>query len=228
MRQELPVLIMVYPIANRTFLPLIRFFIKKTVGLENIPMKGPYIFACKHMGPLDGIFIGAVIINKVKQKIYFVSRIAKWGWFWEKIIAEHWVGCIPYYRENPRICLEIALEYLKKGKIVGIFPEGIMEEYDPQKSRAKTGTARLAIWAKVPILPVGFVHDISVKNEALRLHRRQVIKNILLNPHSLEIHIGRPFELKEYYNREMTKELLNEATDKIMNRIDAITKINII
>jgi len=218
---------MVYPIARYTLLPFIRFFIKKTVGFENISSRGPYIIACKHMGPLDGTFIAAVIIPKINRKIRFVSNIAKWGWFWEKVVAEWWAGNIPFYQENPRICLEIALDYLKKGEVIGIFPEGVVQDYDPQKYRAKTGTARLALWAKVPILPVGLVHDVTIRYSLPKLHRRrQVIKNILLNPHSLEIHIGKTFELSEYYDKEITKELLKETTNVIMDRIDSLTYIN--
>jgi len=218
---------MVYPIARLTLLPLIRFFIKKTVGLENLPKKGPYIVACKHLGPLDGTFIGSVIIPHVNQKVYFIANIAHWGWWWQKVVAEYWAGNIPFNHDNPGVCLEMAYDYLQKGRIVGIFPEGIIQEYDPKKKRAKTGTARLALRARVPIIPIGLVHDVSVRNDLPKLRqRRQVIKNILLNPHSMEIHIGRPFTLKKYYDREITLELLEQATNEIMDRIDVLTKIN--
>lgn len=220
---------MVYPITRVFLLPLIRFFIKKTVGLENVPKQGPYIIACKHMGPFDGVFIASVIIPRINQKIYFVSNIAKWGWFWEKVVAERWAANIPFYKENPRICLDITLHYLKEGKIVGIFPEGVIQEYDPYKHKAKTGVARLAIWSKVPIVPIGLFHDITVKSDLPKLtRRRQVIKNILLNPHSLEIHIGKPFEIKEFYDKKITSELLHEATNKIMDKIDELTKIKLL
>ncbi|MFA5052207.1 MAG: lysophospholipid acyltransferase family protein, partial [Patescibacteria group bacterium] len=199
-----------------------------TVGLENLPTQGPYIIACKHMGPLDGVFIGAVIVPYLNQKIYFFTNIAKWGWWWEKIVSERWAGSIPYYRDNPTACLEIASGYIKQGRIIGIFPEGIIQDYG-QRGRAKTGAARLAIWNRIPIVPVGLVHDISVRIDLPRMHRRrQVIKNILLNPHSLEIHIGKPFEVSQYYSQELTHEVLIEATNFIMTRIDALTKINVI
>jgi 1-acyl-sn-glycerol-3-phosphate acyltransferase len=218
---------MAYPIARLTLLPLIRFFIKKTIGLEQLPKKGPYIVACKHLGPLDGTFIAAVVIPHVDQKVYFIANVAPWGWWWKKIVAEQWAGNILYNPDNPSICLEIAYDYLQKGRIVGIFPEGIIQEYDPRKKRAKTGTARLALRAKVPIIPIGLVHDVSVRWDLPKLQqRRQVIKNILLNPHSLEINIGKPFTLKEFYGQEVTTELLEQATDKIMDHIDRLTKIN--
>jgi len=218
---------MVYPVSRYLWFPLIRFFIKKTVGLENLPTKGPYIIACKHLASLDGVFLGVMIAPKINRKIHFVANVAKWGWFWEKVIAEKWHGCIPFYKENPKICLDIAVNYLKKGEIIGIFPEGFLQSRETDQHKAKTGTARMAILARVPIVPVGLTHDISVRSDLPVLHRRrQTIKNILLNPHSLEIHIGQSFEIKEYYNREMNKELLIEATNKIMDKIEALTKIN--
>jgi 1-acyl-sn-glycerol-3-phosphate acyltransferase len=218
---------MVYPIARKTLLPLVRFFIKKTVGLENLPLKGPYIVACKHLGPLDGTFIASVIIPRVNQKIYFIANIPNWGILWQKIVAEQWAGNIIYNPDNPSICLEAAYDYLQKGRIVGIFPEGIIQEYDPHKKRAKTGTARLALKARVPIIPIGLVHDVSVRNDLPMLQqRRQVIKNILVNPHSLEIHIGQPFTLKDYYDKEITRELLEQATNDIMDKVDGLTQIN--
>lgn len=218
----------IYPFARLTLLPLIRFFTKKIVGLEHVPMEGPYIIACKHLGALDGAFVGAAIIPKINRKIHFFANVAKWGWFWEKIVSERWAGSIPFYRDHPRASLEIAMGFLREGRVIGIFPEGILQDYG-QRGRAKTGVARMAIWAKVPIVPVGLVHDISVRADLSRLYRRrQVIKNILLNPHSLEIHIGQPFTLEEYYHREMTLELLVEATNNVMRRIEALTKINIV
>lgn len=218
---------MTYPISKRVLFPIFRFFVRKTVGMENLPPKGPFILACKHMGPLDGIFIAMMIIPRLNQKIRFVANIARWGWFWEKVVSERWAGCIPFYKENPRICLDIAQDYLRKGKIVGIFPEGILQDYNPSKVRVKTGVARLAVWAKVPIVPVGLKHDVTVRPDLPKLlRRRQAIKNILFNPHSLEIHIGKPFELTQYYDQPLTHDILVEATNKVMERVDTLSNIH--
>jgi len=217
---------MVYPISRYIWFPVIRFFVKKIIGLENLPKSGPYIIACKHLGSLDGVFLGVEIMPKINRKIHFVANVAKWGWFWEKVVAEKWHGCIPYYKENPKICLDIAVDYLKKGEIVGIFPEGFLQDRGDNQYKVKTGTARMAILAQVPIVPVGLMHDISVRSELPVLAQRlQAIKNIFLNPHSFEIHIGQPFEISEYHNKEMNRELLTEATNKIMSKIEVLTKI---
>jgi len=217
---------MVYPITQAIFFPLLRFFIRKTVGLENIPLKGPYIIACKHIGALDGFFLASIIIPKVNQKIHFVGSVKKWGWFWEKVVAEQWAGSITFNKDNRKRCLGTALDYLKKGEIVGIFPEGYLHEYE-RNHTAKTGAARLALWTKVPIVPVGLVYDITVRNDLPVLYQySKAIKNALFNPNSLEIHIGQPFEVKEYYNKKITSELLHEVTGNIMNKIKRLTKVD--
>lgn len=212
---------MVYPIANKTLLPFVRFFIRKATGFENIPKEGPYIIACKHLASLDGIFIGATIIPTIKQKIHFVSNVAKWGWLWEKIVAEQWAGVIPFYKKHPQICIDLAKEYLKQGKVVGIFPEGVIEDRNKLKNRAKTGVARLAIWSKVPILPVSLkYHSMTKDMDGNRHNRWRVIWNTIINPHSLEIKVGKPFKIAEYYNKEINKDSLVEATNKIMDKIE--------
>lgn len=217
---------MIYPIARYTLLPFIRFFIKKTVGLENVPKKGPYILACKHLGALDGFFINAVVAPRVNQKVHFIASYQKWGWFWEKIITERWAGCIKFDISNRSKCLEIACEFLRKGEIIGIFPEGYLHEYNQDK-KPRTGAARLALWAKVPIVPVGMFSNITVKNDLQVLYQIwKALINTLFNPRSLEIHIGQPFEIEEYYNKKVTRELLREATNNIMNKIKRLTKVD--
>lgn len=217
---------MVYPISRKIIFPILRFFVKKVTGWEHLPAQGPYVLACKHLGPLDAFFIYAEIVPRIDAKIHFISRNTKWGWFWEKIVSEQWAGTIPFYPENPRISLQMADAYLKNGKIVGIFPEGILQEYDESVRRAKTGAARLAIWNKVPVVPIGLMHDISVRPDLPRMQRRrQVIRNMLYNPHALEIHIGTPVVLDRYYDQPITKLLLIQATNDIMDGIDAHSQI---
>lgn len=215
---------MVYPFARYTLLPFIRFFIKKTVGIEHVPMHGPYIIACKHFASLDGVFVAATLTPYLNQKIYYVANVAQWGWFWEKIVSERWAGAIPFYKDNPSACLDVANAYLRRGCIVGIFPEGFVEQRQ-KNQKAKTGTARLALWNKVPIVPIGLKHTITTRFANGMHKRRNAIKNILTHPHSLEIHIGQPFTLEKFYDQPITKELLYEATIEVMSHIESLSEL---
>ncbi len=217
----------VYPISRKLLFPLIRFFVKRVTGWEHLPAAGPYVIASKHLGPLDAFFIYAEIVPRINEKVHFMANNAKWGWFWEKVVSEQWAGTIPYYHKNPRLSLQIADTYLKQGHVIGIFPEGILQEYDEHRRRAKTGAARLAIWNHVPIVPIGLMHDVTVRPDLPRMQRRrQVIRNMLYNPHALEIHIGPAFTLERYYDQPLTRELLQNATNDIMDHIDERSRIN--
>jgi len=217
---------MVYPFSRITFFPLLRFFIRRTTGLEHVPLHGPYLIACKHVTALDGYFLASVLVPRVNQKVHFIAHLKKWGRFWQEIVCRRWAAVIPFDVNNRAHCLGIALEYLQSGKIVGIFPEGYLHEYYPDK-KPRTGIARLALRARVPIVPVGLKYNITVRNDLSVLYQnRKAIINTFLNPHSLEIHIGQPFELKEYYGREITRGLLLEMTEIVMRKIDNLTEVN--
>jgi len=218
---------MVYPILRTIFFPFMRLFIRKIAGLDNVPKKGPYIIACKHVSYLDGFFLASILIPRVKQRVHFVASIMKWGWIWEVYVAQKWAGCIPFDKNDRSSCLSIALNYLKKGEIVGIYPEGYLHEYGVNNYSAKTGTARLALQSKAPIIPVGLVYDITVRNDLPVLYQySKAIKNTLFNPRSLEIHFGKPFTLEQYYDKDINKNMLKEATNGIMNHIQELTSIN--
>ena len=211
-----------HPFSRFLMLPFFRLFIKKVTGLENIPLQGPYLIACKHIGALDAVFIAAKVIPIVNQKVHFISNIAPWGWWWQKIVAERWAGCIPHDRHNPQSCLEAAMRKFEENKIVGIFPEGVMTERDAQGYRAKTGIARLAIWSKMTILPVGMGYVYPIRGKLY--DRWRAIGYYLTHPRSLFINFGKPFTLSEYYSQPTTKELLSSATNKVMDQLEELSR----
>jgi len=216
----------VYPVLQAIFFPMMWFFIKRTVGLENLPKKGPYIIACKHISSLDGFFLATVIIPYVNKKVRFIASVKRWGYIWETLVAKKWAGVIQFFIEDRRKCLTDARTYLENGEIIGLFPEGYLSEYE-RNSKGKTGAARLALWTRVPIVPVGFNCGITVKNHVPVLYQFwKAVRNGLKNPHSLEMNFGKPFECTEFYDQEITEEVLHRATDKIINEIEALTHVN--
>ena len=68
-------------------------------------------------------------------------------------------GHIPVYPDRGREAFETALRLLSEGHTVGIFPEGALSEDDGQLVTARTGAVRLAVTARVPIIPAGIALD---------------------------------------------------------------------
>ena len=107
--------------------PIIKFFVlfirPKYVGLENIPTAGAIILAGNHTSILDPL----VLIAASKRSIHFLAKEELWHGL-KKIIFNN-MGLIPVNRKvKDHEALIMALEYLKDGCIVGIFPEGTTEK----------------------------------------------------------------------------------------------------
>ncbi len=121
----------------------------KINGCENIPKKGPFIVVCNHFNRLDPPFV----IYAIKKPINFL--MASDQTVENQLMWAPWLyGFIPTNRQNiAPSTIKCSINVLKKGEILGIFPEGgATEQY---LIPAKNGAAYLAMTAGVPILPVG-------------------------------------------------------------------------
>lgn len=79
-------------------------------------------------------------------------------------------GHITVLHDNGRLSLEQGVERLKAAQTVGIFPEGAISPFLGGFHRPRTGAARLALSAGVPVIPVGIYLD----RERIRLIETEV------------------------------------------------------
>jgi 1-acyl-sn-glycerol-3-phosphate acyltransferase len=151
----LPAVDAVYPAAKAVFSPWLRYGLRWTIeGAENIPAQGPTILASNHVSYLDPLTL-AWVADRRHRRIRF---LAKAELFRNPVLgtllrAAHQ---IPVYRgtENSSGALSAAVDALRAGECVAVFPEGtISEDFEPM--RGKSGTARLAQASGVPIVPIG-------------------------------------------------------------------------
>ena len=109
-------------------------------------MSGPVLFAANHTGVVDGpVLAGATprpVHVLVKQEM-FTGVV---GWFLTSL------GQIPVDRDGGRTALTAALGVLRRGGVVGIFPEGNRGRGDA--SSAHAGIAWLALNGGAPVVPV--------------------------------------------------------------------------
>jgi 1-acyl-sn-glycerol-3-phosphate acyltransferase len=120
-------------------------------GLELVPREGPALIASNHISLVDWIFLGRGVVP-IKRFIRFMAM---------KEAFEHWLGGpllramrhLPVDRfGSPEQAIAPAVEALRQGELVGIFPEGTMSRsFVP--AAARTGAARIAMEAGAPIIP---------------------------------------------------------------------------
>ena len=95
------------------------FFRPKIIGRENIPKDGGVILAGNHRH----IFDPCMPILSTKRPVHYMAKKELFkspvGWFFKV------VGCIPVDRGHDNTnSKQAALEVLKNGEVLGIFPEG--------------------------------------------------------------------------------------------------------
>jgi 1-acyl-sn-glycerol-3-phosphate acyltransferase len=103
------------------------------------------------------------------------------------------------------MALDAALPVLRDGHVLGIFPEGTRSP-DGRLYRGKTGVARMALEAGVPVLPVAMIGTDKAQPLGKRLPRIMRIG----------IRIGAPLDFSRYEGMEEDRFVLRSITDEIM------------
>ncbi len=116
----------------------------------DIPSEGGCIIAANHQSGMDPAVLMAISKRPVRflATDYYcnmpvVCRLLKTA------------GCIPVYRnKDNKLALQAAIEALKNGEVIGIFPFGGIHLPTREEPRIRSGVAVLSKFANVPIYPV--------------------------------------------------------------------------
>jgi 1-acyl-sn-glycerol-3-phosphate acyltransferase len=183
-------------------------------GLENIPKTGGAIFAGNHLSVADELFLGSVVPRHIAfwaKAEYF--RGGGIGGTITKFVM-HGLGAIKVERGGGRAALTAfdgAIPVLKAGDMVAIYPEGTRSP-DGRLYRGRTGVARLAVAAGVPIIPVGMLGTDKVQPIGQRFPRPGQGK--------VTIKFGTPIPTA---GRSDDRTALRALTDEVMAEIQKLT-----
>lgn len=120
-------------------------------GADHVPTSGGAVLASNHISHLDFIFVG---LGAHRSRRY-VRFMAKEPIFRHRVAGPLMRGMhhIAVDREAGLHSFREAVDVLKSGEVVGLFPEAtISRSFEPKEF--KTGAERMAAAAKVPLIPV--------------------------------------------------------------------------
>jgi 1-acyl-sn-glycerol-3-phosphate acyltransferase len=189
------------PILKALFRPWVR-------GLENIPSNGAVILASNHLSFSDSIFLPLQSRRPVvflAKSEYFTGKGIKGAltrWFFKA------TGQLPIDRSGGKASeasLNTGLKVLGQGQVLGIYPEGTRSP-DGRLFRGRTGIARMALEAKVPVVPVAMIDTEKVQPIGRRLPRIRRIGII----------VGEPLDFSRFDGMEGDRVVLRAVTDEIM------------
>lgn len=185
-------------------------------GAENIPEEGGAILASNHLSFSDSIFLPLVIKRKVVflgKAEYFTGKGIK-GWATRAFMEG--VGTIPVQRGGGRAseaAIRTGVEVLRGGDLLGIYPEGTRSP-DGRLYRGKTGAARMAIEAGVPVIPVAMIDTEKAQPIGQRVPNRA---------YKVGVRVGPAVDLSDFAGRHDDRDALREATGRIMKAIQALS-----
>jgi 1-acyl-sn-glycerol-3-phosphate acyltransferase len=138
--------------------PIIKMQLRlKIEGQDNVPDTGPALIVCNHRSSMDPLILAYSVRNR-----YINFGAASWSSGYAQL--HEWTGAFPLTLTGGKDAdkeLNRGLELLQNGEVVGIYPEGGETIMDPGKvdriKRFKTGFARLALEARVPVIPCAII-----------------------------------------------------------------------
>jgi len=197
---------MTYPVSRYILANIVKWYAKVN-GIGNIPKKTNFIIAANHGSYLDHLIIASRVELPIKKIVHFLSKKEHFDSLHQKLWHKY-VQAIPLDRKEADTALKKATNFLKKGKIISIYPEG-MRTLDGKLQRGKTGIAKLVLGAKVQVLPIGLIGTFDIMPKGKYIPK---LKRATMN-------IGKPMNFKTYYNKKVTKALLRKITEEIMRKI---------
>lgn len=128
---------------------------------EQFP-KGGKIFAANHPSTTDPFFVASMIGH---QSFILINDLL----FQVPVLGEylHRSGHIPVVAGSGPAAIATAVEHLKAGHTILIFPEGDLSPQEGGFQKPRTGVARLALLSGAPVIPVG-IHLQSERVHSIR------------------------------------------------------------
>jgi 1-acyl-sn-glycerol-3-phosphate acyltransferase len=187
----------------------------KCEGRDNIPDEGGALIICNHRSLLDP----PILVWEVDRFINFAAAAFSFS-IPGSAQLYRWAGGFPLTiggGKESQEQLENALSLLRRGELVGIFPEGVESFTNPHRvnriTQFKTGFVRLAWEARVPIIPVAIA---ALEERHLPRIPGPIVKKFFPHPKADEgmafisyrharVRIGKPIDLGPLYDKAMTK-----------------------
>jgi 1-acyl-sn-glycerol-3-phosphate acyltransferase len=176
---------------------------------------GPKLFVANHPSATDPFLIH--LVSKEEMNVLITEkafRVPVLGWFLRK------VNEIPVPPEQSSTALEQACCHLQQGKSVMIFIEGHISPEDGGFLPPRTGAARLALSARVPVVPVGIY-----LRRSWRINIRSGISGeqseafwYLHGPYAITV--GQPLYL---HGNAEDREYVRSLSERIMTAIRGLT-----
>lgn len=201
---------------NGIFRPIINYYVHPDVtGLENLDaVQPPFLLAPNHSSHMDTPLVLMSLPAHLRRRTLVAAAS-------DYFFAKRWlgtfvsvaVGAVPMERRSAnRQSMSRVTRLLSEGWCIMMYPEGSRTR-DGQLYRGKTGIARLALEANVPVIPVG----ITGTYQAMPSGRSWPVPGVV------QVRFGKPLTFERYTLGTTNQMVLRAIADQIMYEIMSLT-----
>ncbi|MFC4602173.1 lysophospholipid acyltransferase family protein [Rhodococcus kronopolitis] len=177
-------------------------------GAEHLPASGPAILASNHQAVVDSFYLPL----RSPRRITFLAKSEYFTGTGLKGRFQRWffsvAGQVPIDRTGADAAsdaLRAGLKVLADGKLLGIYPEGTRSP-DGRLYKGKTGMARMALEAGVPVIPVAMIGTDKLNPIGSRFPR----------PGRIVVRIGAPLDFSRFNGMGGNRFVERAVTDEVM------------
>lgn len=199
-----------YRFGRAVLCPILRLIHRYRVdGLENLPAEGGVLLVANHASWLDPPILGCAL----SRPVHFMAKAELFklpflSWALPRIYA------FPVRRgETDRSAIQTAIDLLREGKVIGIFPEGTRTRTG-ELLPPRRGAGLIALKANVPVIPVGIVGT----------YRAVRWRGLLPRFNRVVVRIGEPIDLSGLSGDEDAKERSDKAAAIMIESIARLLK----
>ncbi len=189
-------------------------FFHLDIQYKTILSPGPKILVANHPSTVDPILLTLVVPEPtcilITERLFKVPLVGP---------SLRLTGHIEVLLDNGKPALEEGLRFLRQGRTLGVFPEGVISPPEGGCARHHTGAARLALLSGAPIIPVGMAL------EPRRLWRRETTVRHLTDTAAwyfsgpYAITVGEPVT---FHGSVDDRECVRSVTGEIMHMVNAL------
>ncbi|MHB1315367.1 MAG: lysophospholipid acyltransferase family protein [Christensenellales bacterium] len=195
---------MIYWITRIILWPFVQilFLFSRLKNAHKVPREGATILICNHYSLFDPVLLTFLI----GRRIYFMAKAELFkskfsNWFFRK------VGAFPVYRGAADVnAMKNALAVLRRGDMLGIFPEGTRQK-SGSLGKFEPGVALFALKSKAKVVPVAILNQYAIFRRAAFL-------------------VGDEVDLTEFIGKHPTAEVLLAVAQKMRSAVETLITEN--
>lgn len=184
---------------------------------EKVPAAGGVVLVVNHISIFDPLAYGHYLTWAGRWPRFLakdaIFRVPVVGWIASRS------GQIEVRRGGPEAAaaVEAAIAAVRRGQAVSVYPEGTITA-DPLTwpMTGRTGAARIALATECPVIPIGQWGANEV------LPGKKLTWPRLFPRKTMRVIAGDPVELDDLRSLPLTEEVLDEATNRILDAITAL------